>query len=241
MFDHFYTLQKNVLHHLRSGKNILLLVLLFFTSVTYAQLSFTTSITPSTCSANGTIDITVSGGIPTYYYQIVSSSSGIIRPVQNSNVFNNLPAGTYTIRVIDNNNLTATNTVAIPGNYIPLSFSHMQQQSSIVLTPLNGKPPYTFTYSTDGGLSYLPPTDSNSFSCMQPGNYLFRVYDSCSNFYSENVVVNNVIIDATYSCVPDFSNNTKSIILNSVINGNGGYSFIGFGQGYYQTNTTGNF
>lgn len=241
MLDQFYTLLKIVLHQLRSGKNLILILMLFSKTFVLAQLSFTTSTTPSTCSANGVIDITVSGGTPTYYFQIVSSSSGIIRPVQNSNVFNNLPAGTYTIRVTDVNNLSANNTIAIPGNYIPLSFSHVQQQSTIILTPLNGKPQYTFTYSSDTGRTYLPPTDSNSFSCMQPGSYIFRVYDSCSNFYSENVVVNNVIIDATYSCAADLSNNTRSIIFNSVTNGNGVYNFLAFGDNYNQSNTTGNF
>src|SRR3954470_11204363 len=112
MLDHFYKGIQFIIQKIAPGKNIFLVVLLFSKiSFVLAQLSFTTNISPSTCSANGTIDISVSGGVAPYLYQVVSSSTGIIRPVQNSNVFNNLPAGTYTIRVIDFNNLTVTNSV----------------------------------------------------------------------------------------------------------------------------------
>lgn len=220
---------------------ISLFFILLIQQTSFAQLSFTTSTNPSNCSASGSISVNVNGGTAPYYYQIISSSSGVVRPVQNVSTFNNLPGGTYTIRVSDANNLTATGTAFVAGNYVPLSFTHTQLQSSILIQAQNGKPPYHYTYSLDGGIIFLPLRDSNRFNCMQPGSYLFRIYDSCNNFYTENVAVQEVSIDAGFSCVPDLSNNTKSITLDYIRNGNGGYSYHAFGEHYDTINSSGQF
>ncbi len=221
-------------------KIIILIFILSCIHISYAQISFTSTTTPSTCSANGSIAVNVTGGEAPYLYQIISSTTGVIRPAQSVPLFQNLPSGTYTIRVTDKNNLTAVNQATILGNYVPLSFSSTQQQSTIIIQPLNGKRPYTFSYSIDG-VTFSTPKDSNSFKCLDAGSYLFRVYDSCSNFYTETVVVAPVVIDAVFSCVANSSNSTKSIVLNSLVNGNGGFVFHAFGVNYDQTNTTGNF
>lgn len=84
--------------------------------------------------SNGVITVNASGGTSPYVYQIISSTTGIVRPAQNVSVFNNLPSGSYTIRVSDFANITTTNTVTIAGNYIPLTFSHQQQQSTLTTT-----------------------------------------------------------------------------------------------------------
>jgi len=216
---------------------IILIITLLKVSSSLAQVSFTTVTVPSTCSSNGVITVNASGGTSPYIYQIISSSTGIIRPAQNVPVFNNLPSGSYTIRVSDAANLTATNNTTIAGNYIPLTFTHTQQQSTIRIIPANGRAPYKFSYSSDGGNIYTTPIDSGIFHCMDSGIYLFRVYDSCSNFYTESVVVNPVIINANFTC----ANSSTAIVLNSISGGNGNYIFHAFGSGYNQTNTTGNF
>lgn len=223
-------------------KNLILLIFIISgVSISYAQISFTSVTSPSTCSANGSISVNVGGGTAPYLYQIISSSTGVIRPAQNINVFQNLPAGSYNIRVTDRNNETVVNTAIISGNYLPLSFTAIQQQSTVSIRAINGKQPYTYAYSDNGGQSFHPLQDSNAFHCIEQGNYLFRVYDSCSNFYTETVVVAPVMIEADFSCVANTSNNTKSIVLNSLQNGNGGFTFRGFGVNYDQTNSTGNF
>lgn len=220
-------------------KRIIILVLIhvFFQLKCNAQLIISTNTIASTCNSNGAITVNVSNGTAPYIYQIISSSTGIIRPAQNVNVFQNLPAGSYNIRVTDANNLTEVNTTVISGNYLPLSLTTTQQQSSIYVQGINGKAPYKYAISTDFGNSYSTPIDSNHFSCLSPGIYMFRVIDSCGNFYSESVVVNEVIIQADFNCNP----NTHSIILNSITGGNGGYIYNAFGVDYNQTNTTGNF
>lgn len=223
-------------------KKLILIIFIFLSiSISYAQISFTSITSPSSCSANGSISVNVIGGTAPYLYQIISSTSGIIRPAQNVNIFQNLPAGTYSIRVTDKNNETAVNNAVITGNYIPLTFNPIQQQSTIIIQAANGRPPYTYSYSSDGGFSFSTPKDSNSFNCLNEGSYLFRVYDSCSNFYTETVVVAPVVIEADFSCVPNVSNNTKSVVLNSLTNGNGGFIFHAFGVNYNQTNTSGTF
>jgi gliding motility-associated-like protein len=216
---------------------LILVILLLKISNASAQLTFTTTTKPSTCSSNGIITVNASGGSSPYVYQIISSTTGIVRPAQNVNVFNNLPSGSYTIRVSDFANITTTNTVIIAGNYIPLTFSHQQQQSTVTIIPVNGRSPYKFAYSTNSGASYTTPIDSGIFHCMSAGTYLFRVYDSCTNFYTETVVVNPATINATFNCI----NNNTGITLNTISGGNGGYNFHAIGSGYNQTNTTGTF
>ena len=85
------------------------LFFLFFTFLflgSKAQTSFTTNTTISTCSSNGSITVNPTSGTAPFLYQIISSTTGIIRPAQNAAVFNNLPPGTYTIRITDKNNFT---------------------------------------------------------------------------------------------------------------------------------------
>lgn len=217
---------------------LIILVCLLKVSSLLAQITFTTNNTPSTCSSNGTITVIPNGGSTPYVYQIISSSVGIIRPAQSQATFNNLPSGTYSIRVSDGAGNSITNgNVVVAGNYIPLSFTHTQQQSTLTIIPINGRSPYKFSYSTNGGTTYTTPIDSGIFHCMPFGTYLFRVYDSCNNFYTESVVVNPVNIIANFSCI----NNNTSIVLNSISGGNGGYVYQATGIGYNQTNTTGSF
>lgn len=227
--------------NLKVMKRILIFLFYIFTVVqsTFAQLNISISTTPSTCSANGSIAVRVSGGTTPYYYQIISSSSGIVRPLQNINIFQNLPAGNYSVRVTDANNTAQTTQALINGNYIPLSFSHTQVQSSVIIQANNGKGPYKYAVSSDGGFTYTTPSDSNTFRCMTSGNYIFRVTDSCENFYSEAVAVSPVTVNMDFSCIDN--GNTRSIRLNSVISGNGGYIFHAYGTGYDETNSSGHF
>ncbi|MBK9328349.1 MAG: gliding motility-associated C-terminal domain-containing protein [Sphingobacteriales bacterium] len=218
---------------------ILLVCILTVLQSVLAQLNISISTTPSTCSSNGSIMVNASGSSFPYFYQITSSSSGIVRPLQNANIFQNLPSGNYSVRVSDANNTTKTTPALISGNYTPLSFSHTQVQSSVIIQANNGKGPYKYAYSPDGGFTYTTPSDSNTFRCMTSGNYIFRVTDSCENFYSEAVAVNPVTVNMDFSCIENGSN--RSIRLNSIISGNGGYIFHAYGNGYDETNSNGHF
>ncbi len=216
---------------------LILLIILLKVNLSTAQIAFTTITTPSTCSSNGSITVNTSSGTSPYIYQIISSSNGIIRPAQNVAIFNNLPSGNYTIRVSDASNLTTTNIATISGNYTPLTFSFSQQQSTVKITPINGKSPYKFAYSIDGGMTYNTPRDSGIYNCMTSGTYYFRVFDSCGNFYSEPKVVQPISINASFSCI----NTNTAIVLNSISGGNGNYTYHATGNNYNQTNSTGNF
>jgi gliding motility-associated-like protein len=218
------------------NKYVLIAFFSFWLNLAFAQINASSATTPSTCSSNGSITVTATGGTAPYYYQITASTSGIVRPVQNVNVFQNLPAGSYTIRISDGLNESVTSTAVISGNYIPPGFTHTQTNSTVRIFPVNGRAPYTYSYSVDLGQTFTTPVDSGIFHCMRPGLYLFRITDSCENFYSQNIVINPVSIQASFTC-----QNFNSIALNSISGGNGDYVFNAYGSGFSATNTTGNF
>jgi len=75
--------------------------------------------TPTTCGQNnGTATATASGGVTPYKYKWSANASGAT-----TQTVNNLIAGTYTVTVTGDNGCTATSTVAIPNNNIPVNIT----------------------------------------------------------------------------------------------------------------------
>ncbi|WP_324721749.1 HYR domain-containing protein [Salinimicrobium sp. HB62] len=52
-------------------------------------------------ASNGTITSRASGGQPAYQFRVKNSEGNVVRPYQSENIFNGLPAGLYTVEVID--------------------------------------------------------------------------------------------------------------------------------------------
>jgi subtilisin-like proprotein convertase family protein len=103
---------------------------------------------------NGEITTSVGGGTPPYQYSLNSGA------FQSSPVFGNLPAGTYTVTVIDSDGFTAT------GNIVTLSDPAALSGNVSV----NG---YTVTVNAGGGTGALQYSlDGGAF---QPGNTFFPV------------------------------------------------------------------
>ena len=152
----------------------------------------TPTTTPSTCSANGTLTLTVNNGTnnldvllavtpPTY-----SGSVNFVITTGNTITIGALPAGVYTVRVTDATNQATTVQATVAGNYteptldncvIPLG------TSSVTLTARDGLPPLLYAYSSNGGATFPPPSATNTFTCLPNGTAAFRVYDACNNFY----------------------------------------------------------
>lgn len=124
--------------------------------------------------ANGSITITVSGGVSPYAYNI---NGGVNGP---GNIFNGLASGFYTIHAQDNSGC-AKDTVVFLGQPVEVGFA------SITLTPTicfgtntgaanvqgnGGIPP--FQYKIDAGVFGA----GNNFTNLSPGNHTIYVKDS---------------------------------------------------------------
>lgn len=156
--------------------------LLFAQNLLALNLSATSQI--STCSSNGTITATATGGTAPFLYILSGATSGVSPTVSGSYTFSNLQPGNYTVNVIDNDSATATTTISVGGTYQEPTLSCAVNNCSITGTVISGGlPPFTYAISSNGGNSFSLPQTSNVFSGLANGNYVIRVYDSCQNFY----------------------------------------------------------
>jgi gliding motility-associated-like protein len=185
----------------------LLLVLGAMTGA-WAQLSLSATPTASTCSANGTITCTATGGSGGNQFQITAPAASV-RPLQNSNIFNNIGAGTYTVQVSNGAGQTASTTVTVTSTYVlPTLNAPVIAGNTVTVTVVGGKPNFTFQYSIDNfatvsGVVSNSTNRSATFSCLRNNSYQFRVTDDCQNFYTVNGTVNLTPLEAAWSCGPN--------------------------------------
>lgn len=142
--------------------------------------------------ADGTIDLSVSGGTPVYTYSW-SNSSTVVNTTQD---LSNLPAENYSVTVTDAHGCTALNNVTItqPSSPVELSYSqtnvlcHGNNTGAIDITVTGGTPDYTYSWSNSttnedasnliaGSYSVVVSdlngcTASQSFTITQPANAL---------------------------------------------------------------------
>ena len=150
--------------------------------------SFTTA-TNIVCNGDntGSITINVTGGTPTYVFDINGSNVISTSNSGNSYTFGNLGAGNYTITITDQNNCTATNTIiqplteptAIIVNTIGEALSCFGDTDGNITGKISGgAPPYTITLV--GGSPIIVNTDGGAFdfSGLSAGNYTFSIVDA---------------------------------------------------------------
>ncbi|MCX6188441.1 MAG: T9SS type A sorting domain-containing protein [Bacteroidetes bacterium] len=152
-----------------------------------------TSIAAECNQANGRIDANSSGGKNPKKHSI----DGI--NYQGSGTFNNVPPGTYTVYVLDDNGCTNTCTVTV-GNIAGPQVTAVDSASvcgsstgKITLTGINGTPPYKF--SLNGGGYQI----SNQFSGLSAGYYTITVRDAA------NICNNSIIVKVNNSNGPSLS------------------------------------
>jgi subtilisin-like proprotein convertase family protein len=182
-------------------------------------------ISPILCNegSDGSIQVFPAGGIPPYQY----STDGML--FQPDPIFDNLPEGTYTITLIDDdgvqfelNPLTLTAPTAVTGTATALN-------SAITVDAMGGTPPYT--YSLDGE-NYQ---GSNSFSGLDNGMYLVQIQDANACTGSVMVEVNSILsaaittVDATCSDAMD-----GSILVGELNGGTTPYTYQ-LGEGSQQS------
>jgi len=133
--------------------------------------------------ANGSIDLTVSGGTSPFTYDW--SNDGAESPDNDSQDLSGLTSGTYTVTVTDANSCTATISVTITQpTAITLTETHVNvacyggSTGSIDATVSGGTSPYTYDWSNDGAES--PDNDTQDLSGMSAGTYTVTVSDVAS-------------------------------------------------------------
>jgi hypothetical protein len=129
---------------------------------------------PLDCISNAIVTITATGGTAPYTY----SKDGIT--FVQSNVFDNLAAGTYTTYVKDNNSCMSQNPIVI-SPLVSLSATitkadvlcNGNNDGSITINATGGQAPYV--YSLDNGLTYV---SSNFFNNLSARSYNVSVKDA---------------------------------------------------------------
>lgn len=159
--------------------------------------NFGTSFTTPSCpnGATGTIEVqngtTVGGGGP-YSYELIAPSP-VTRPIQSSNVFNNLPTGTYTVRMSDVCGTQATTNVTVAAGTAP-SFTvttttscGSPENGSITVTPAASSiGPFVFELIGPGAVistaqgSNVANSISSIFTGLKQGTYTIKMTDGCS-------------------------------------------------------------
>ncbi len=165
----------------------------------------------------GLIEIEVSGGVGPYAYELLDDSgSSSVRPLQSSDVFENLPSGSYVIRVIDSNGLWAlgdTFTIVEPEVLMATTIvteigCKGLEDGEITVVASGGIQPYD--YSLDG-ISF---SANNGFGNLTPGTYVVWVRDANGCMLSDQVVLSE-------SDGPDFDNDGLGDACDDDVDGDG--------------------
>jgi gliding motility-associated-like protein len=137
-----------------------------------------------TGASDGAVTIDVVGGTPTFDFEWVNSTGTVVSTVQSPG---GLPAGTYTINIVDQNGCAATNTVTLidpaPFAYdVVVATDYNGQDIScfgvadggLDLTVSGGTPGYTYTWRDENGVVVSSVEDPSS---LPDGTYQVFVTD----------------------------------------------------------------
>lgn len=196
------------------------------------------SATNTTCgNNNGTITTgAVTGGTAPYTYAINGGS------FSTNTSFTNLPVGTHTITVKDNNGCTFNQTINIinvggPTNVVltPVNATCGASNGSITIGAVTGgQAPYTYSFN-GGGFS-----GTTNYTNLASGTYTITVRDNNNCQYTTTVSVSNTggptalsVSTTATSC----SANTGSIIIGAVTGGTSPYTYSVNGTPFSATTT----
>ena len=201
------------------------------TTVTITQppmMTISVAKTNVTCFGDddGTISITITGGVLPYQYSINNGLNYF--PTGN---FTNLVPGSYSIVGRDANGCIQHGgvlniyeptllTVASEVSVNPTTCPGDTGNGSITITPTGGTPPYE--YSIDGGTSYF--SNGGVFTGLSNGTYQVSIRDSkgCETLGSELTLIGipDIILDITTTQISCHGEIDGSIIINAL--GGGG-------------------
>jgi gliding motility-associated-like protein len=185
----------------------------------------TYTVTPALCaSPTGSITINVAPGIglAPLQYSINGGPPGL------SNVFNNLPAGVYTIFIKDAATCQQTLTITVPSVIILTGNAAVTNTScpgvnngTITLTPTSGTGPYN--YSLNGGAPQL----SNIFNALAPGTYTIAFLDAngCLGTVQATIAAGLSITSTSTQTNPQCTGINNGTLTVTPTSGAGPYSF----------------
>ncbi len=134
-----------------------------------------TTTNPACGSTNGSITINATGGFPPFMYSIDGGTTFV-----STNVFTNLPGGTYNIVVEGTNGCSSTSVVFLTEDLSPVINSVTVldqtcglQNGLIAISVIGGTPP--IQYSINGGTT---AQQSSVFPNLMPGTYNILVTDA---------------------------------------------------------------
>ncbi|HLP52356.1 MAG TPA: gliding motility-associated C-terminal domain-containing protein [Chitinophagales bacterium] len=201
----------------------------------------------SVCYNDGTILANATGGTGPYVYSIISGPTlpGVTYPVSadSAGYFLSLHSGTYTVKVTDSNGGTAQQTVTVGGNYQFPQLTTTTVANTITVTPIPGKPPYTYSLSTSGPNGpFGAPQSSPVFAQLCNGTYYIRILDSCGNFYTSlPVVINQRPLTTNAQCQFNGTNDVVTAYVPDNTYGSPPFRYIVKNGNYTDTNSTGQF
>jgi hypothetical protein len=174
-------------------------------------------------ASNGSIDLTVSGGVTPYTYDW--SNDGAENPDNDAQDLSGLVAGTYTVTVTDANSCSNTTSVTITQPAGLLLSSTVVNPSncfvadgSIDLTVNGGVTPYTYDWSNDGAEN--PDNDPQDLINVVEGSYTVTVTDAngCTSTHSKVLdYIDNV--NPTMNCPVNTSRNVNEATCKYTISG----------------------
>jgi len=187
--------------------------------------AITATVTPTNASCNGSYDgsitIVPSGGTGIYHYSISSGSDA-----QNTGVFSELPAGTYTVTVNDANNCSYTTTAtvnqpAVITATVSTTSSTCGNNNGGLLADAAGGSGSGYQYSIDN----VTFNGTGSFTNLASGNYFVIAKDGsgCLNTFPATITDANgpVISAATHTNVSCNNGEDGSITVALVTGGTG--------------------
>ncbi len=208
--------------------------------------NFGTSFTTTSCpnGNTGSIEVqngTVSGGGGPYSYELIAPSP-LVRPSQTDNIFNNLPPGTYTVRMGDVCGTKAITTVNVPAATAPsfttsvVSSCGTTSTGSITVTPSStSQSPFGFELISPGGAirplqnSNIANTSNSIFTGLSQATYTVRMTDACGVAVTGTATVGSptaLSFPAGSTSIPSCSaSSTGQITVAQPSNGSGPYLY----------------
>ena len=171
-------------------------------------VTISASNTDITCadSATSTLTINASGGTAPYQYSLDGGTT-----YQTANTFLNLPAGFYTITVMDSSGSPTSRCIETLDYEITQPFRLTASAAIIedascnpsgalvkILNPNGGHGPYEFSF--DGGASFGAADERN----LLPGSYQLVLRDALGCTYDMNITVPTPVADPTLSYGVDY-------------------------------------
>lgn len=162
--------------------------------------------------SDGTIDLSVNGGTSPYFYNWTNNAT--------TQDLINIPAGTYMVTVVDDNNCTITEQrtinqppTALIANTTGSTINCMQTTGTVNLTINGGGSPYTINWSHGLG-------SSTSLTGLIPGTYTATITDNNGCTIIEDGIVNSTANIATStSATPATCNTVADGTINLTVSG----------------------